>query len=110
MFKLEKKNRTHLTEAQRAYVVGLHDGGLSIRSIAKKTGLSKSTVHDTINRVRKNLAADVLEPFKSRPRSGRPPLLERAARKLVRHATAHRFDSLQMRATPSKSGGTPTSF
>ena len=103
--KIEKEYRQELSPEKRAFIWGLFQGGQSGRSIATKLSLPKSTISNTIALVRENLAAGAQNPFKSRPRSGRPNLLAtRACRALIRHACHHRFDTLQALATPSKSG------
>jgi transposase len=105
MVGLSKSSRTELTESRRAFIWGLHIAGLTIRSISEQAGCPKSTVGRTILQVTENLANKADNPFRSKPRLGRPPKLdERAVRHLVRCATAERTDTLAALATPSKSG------
>ncbi|MBW0516264.1 hypothetical protein O181_055979, partial [Austropuccinia psidii MF-1] len=69
--KLMPKN---LGVQQRSQIVGMWQAGLSVRTIALRMGVPKSTVHDTIRRFREHgTCAD-------RPKTGRPPLLNQADR------------------------------
>jgi len=53
-----------LSEFIRGKILGLHEGGKSVRYIAKKLKIPKSTVQDTISHYKN------LENVKSAPRSG----------------------------------------
>ncbi|MBW0590450.1 hypothetical protein O181_130165 [Austropuccinia psidii MF-1] len=59
---------------QRSQIVGMWQAGLSLRTIALRMGVLKSTVHETIRRFRDHgTCADW-------PKTGRPPLLNQADR------------------------------
>jgi len=88
--KIQKRYNKHLTEVQKAYIVGLSHAGMSSQKITEKTGIPKTTVNNTITTVRKALKEGILEPFKEKPRSERPHLLDlEATQKPVRHSVAH---------------------
>ena len=59
-----------LSEFIRGKILGLHEGGKSVRDIAKKLKIPRSTVQDTISRYKN------LENVKSASRSGRPKALD----------------------------------
>jgi transposase len=96
--------RSELSETQRAIIWTLREQGKSYSEISALKNVPKSTVADTINLVRQNIAAGTTNHFASRTRIGRPPKLSgRDTRALCRASVKDRHASLRVLATPSKS-------
>jgi hypothetical protein len=89
-------NMAELTEFERGIIIGGWLFGHSEREIEKKTGLPKSTIHDTIERYEETGLGT------SRPRSGRPPILtDRDKRYIVRPVRSDRQQSATQSVTTS---------
>ncbi|KAG2760298.1 hypothetical protein PC116_g17005 [Phytophthora cactorum] len=74
-----------LTDQEYWWIIGIHDGGVSLHEIARKTGRSHTCVRKAIKEERGPQSDSGSEG----PRAGRrPALTEREVRQLVRAAAA----------------------
>jgi len=96
-------SRRELSESQRAQIWALHCSGKSGGAISRQLDLHRTTITRTIARVTENLANGYENPYISKPKSGRPPLLDvRAVRHLLHCTTSVRFDTYTALSTPGK--------
>ena len=102
-----KTLRKETSELLRAQIWGHYCNGPSYSKIQKLIGtprVPKSTIADTINRIKSHTSTQTVDKFKSAPRKGRPPKLStRATRQLIRSSIRDRHASLRALSTPSKS-------
>jgi hypothetical protein len=66
LFLLELLNMRNLTCCEKAYICGLHDGGMSVQEIEVKTGVSASGIYKVLKRENED------QPPKSANPVGRP--------------------------------------
>lgn len=74
------RRKPNMSPAERNYAIGMLKGGCSVVEVADACGRSPSTIRRLINKV------TTTGTTTDKPRSGRPPILSRHARKLVYRA------------------------
>ncbi|KAG3020953.1 hypothetical protein PC128_g21855 [Phytophthora cactorum] len=85
---------TVLTTEEYWWVIGLHDGGVSLREIARRTGRSRSADRRAIKAERGPQSDDRGE----RPKAGRRPVLsDREVRQVVRAAATGDYFAAELK-------------
>ncbi|ETO83503.1 hypothetical protein F444_02490 [Phytophthora nicotianae P1976] len=83
-----------LTNQEFWWVIGLHDGGVSLREISRRTGRSRTAARSAIKAERGPQSGDSRE----KPRAGRQPALtDREVRQIVRATSTGKFFAAELK-------------